>query len=157
MKKILLVLLALITLFTLTACGKKEIEEPKKENNETSQKENIDINNGEENNKQEENNQNNNVYNNDDEIIEYDDAENTPPEEPVVVEKIINCDGCVFAYLDGSTQTKYLGSTITESEYTTDIKNLRTKGGKQRRNFFGFVLSDNVFVSFSNSCLFKII
>ena len=73
-----------------------------------------------------------------DEIIDFDDEDNLPPKnERVVVEKVINCDGCVFAYFsDEGDKAKTLGSTLLESEYSTDISNLKTMGGKQRHNFF---------------------
>ena len=88
----------------------------------------------------------------DDEIVEFDEEDNMPyGEENVVVEKTINCDGCVFAYF---SETKYIGSTLSEEEYTTDITKLKTSGGKQRHNFFGFVLSDNK-ISKAYSCILK--
>ena len=92
----------------------------------------------------------------DDEIIEFDDDDNTPYEdEVVVVDEVINCDGCVYAYFsDEGDKAKTLGSTLSSSEYTTDINNLKTKGGKQRHNFFGLVLSGNT-ISKAYACILK--
>ena len=92
----------------------------------------------------------------DDEIIEFDDVENEPyEEEKVVVDEVINCDGCVYAYFsDEGDKAKTLGSTLSPEEYTTDISNLKTGGGKQRHNFFGLVLSDNK-ISRAYSCIWK--
>ena len=75
--------------------------------------------------------------------------------KPVVVEKVINCDGCVYAYFsDEGDKAKTLGSTLSPEEYTTDISKLKTGGGKQRHNFFGLVLSDNK-ISRAYSCIRK--
>ena len=165
MKKILVIILSVITLLGLTACGPKK-EEQSSNNNETPQKENIEADNGknetntaEEEKKQEENvetNKNEEVINDDvyidEEIVEYDDVDNGPIEDEIVtVEKIINCDGCVFSYF---SETKKIGSTLSNDEYTTDINKLRTSGGKQRHNFFGFVLSGNT-ISKAYSCILK--
>ena len=93
----------------------------------------------------------------DDEIIEWDDTDNEPyrDEEKVIVEEVVNCDGCVYAYFsDEGDNAKALGSTLSPSEYTTDINNLKTKGGKQRHNFFGLVLSDNT-ISKAYACILK--
>lgn len=92
----------------------------------------------------------------DDEIIEWDDIDNEPyEEEKVVVDEVINCDGCVYAYFsDEGDKAKTLGSTLSPQEYTIDISNLKTGGGKQRHNFFGLVLSDNK-ISKAYSCIWK--
>jgi hypothetical protein len=93
----------------------------------------------------------------DDEIIEWDDVDNEPYEEEknVVVEEVVNCDGCVYAYFsDEGDKAKTLGSTLSPSEYTTDINNLKTGGRKQRHNFFGLVLSDNT-ISKAYACILK--
>ena len=92
----------------------------------------------------------------DDEIIEWDDVDNEPyEEEKVVVDGVINCDGCVYAYFsDEGDKAKTLGSPLSPEEYTTDISNLKTGGGKQRHNFFGLVLSDNK-ISRAYSCIWK--
>ena len=137
MKKILVLLLTMMMLVTLTACGKKA---PEKE-----------INQNESNNNQQENN-----YIVDDEIIDLDDEDNNYyGEEKVVVERTVNCEGCVFAYFsDEGDKAKTLGSTLSKDEYTADISNLKTSGGKQRHNFFGLVLSDNkIFKAYS--CIYK--
>ena len=68
-----------------------------------------------------------------------------------MVEKIINCDGCVFSYF---SETKNIGASLTDDEYTTDVNKLKTPGGKQRHNFFGFVLSHNK-ISRAYSCILK--
>ncbi|MBR4230862.1 MAG: hypothetical protein IKR74_01730 [Bacilli bacterium] len=106
------------------------------------------------NNKQDNIVDNNDVY--DDEIIEWDDEDNEPIiEEKVVVEEVINCDGCVYAYFsDEGDKAKTLGATLSESEYTTDINDLKTSGGKQRHNFFGLILSGNS-ISRAYSCILK--
>ena len=51
----------------------------------------------------------------DDEIIEWDDIDNEPyEEEKVVVDEVINCDGCVYAYFsDEGDKAKTLGSTLS--------------------------------------------
>ena len=141
MKKILTILLITIMCLTLTACG--NTSEPSKKENNTSQKEN----------KKEENN---NVVIDDDEIIDFDDEDNTPIQsENVIVEKVINCDGCVYAYFTGELENaKKIGSTLTDDEYTTDIRTLKTMGGKQRHNFFGLVLSGNK-ISKAYACILK--
>lgn len=92
----------------------------------------------------------------DDEIIEWDDEDNQPyEEEKVVVDEIVNCDGCVFAYFsDEGDEAKTLGSTLSEGEYTTDITAIKTNGGKQRHNFFGLVLSEGK-ISRAYSCILK--
>ena len=135
-RKIILCIFALLLTVSLTGCG-----ETTSENNNNSQ----------ENTNKNENNENNNVVI-DDDIIEFDDEDNTPVKgENVTVEKIINCDGCVFAYLDNA---KYIGDALSEGEYTKDITKLQTKGGKQRHNFFGFVLSENK-ISRAYACILK--
>ncbi len=149
--KILISLLAIVLCLILVGCGKKE-----------------DINNNSNNNSNtnqasENANTNSNTYNNDiddiivdDEIIDIDDSDNVPPNnEPVVVSEVINCDGCVFAYFsDEGDKAKTLGSTLSSNEYTTDINNLKTAGGKQRHNFFGLVLSGNT-ISRAYACILK--
>ena len=157
MKKILITLLVIITLFTLTACGEKNIEEKSTgDNSETTQKENAEVKEEEKKEETKQEVQTDDEYiTDDDEIIELDDSDNLPPEEPVVVEKVINCDGCVYAYFsDEGDKAKTLGSTLSSSEYTTDINNLKTGGGKQRHNFFGLVLSDNK-IAKAYACVLK--
>ena len=92
----------------------------------------------------------------DDEIIDIDDTDNGPINEgTVVVDEVINCDGCVFAYFsDEGDKAKRLGSTLSASEYTNDIRTLKTSGGKQRHNFFGLVLSGNT-ISRAYACILK--
>ena len=143
MKKILITLLAVLILFNLTACDKKE-ELPT--NNETPQETVED-------NQQAVVDDNYDIY---DDEIEFDDTDNGPIEEEVVrVDEVINCDGCVYAYFsDEGASAKTLGSTLSESEYTTDINNLKAQGGKQRHNFFGLVLSGNT-ISKAYSCILK--
>lgn len=145
MKKILVCLFSLIMIFTLTACGndnkEKEITPtitptvtpvvtPKENNNQV-------------------------VI--DDEIIDIDDEDNKPPvnEGTTIVSEVINCPNCVFAYFskEGDEAVR-LGSTISSSDYTTDINNLKTTGGKQRHNFFGLVLSGNT-ISRAYACILK--
>ncbi|MBR6907307.1 hypothetical protein IKN40_02095, partial [bacterium] len=88
----------------------------------------------------------------DDEIIEFDDSDNEPYEKGnLEVDEIVNCNGCVFSYF---SETKSIRSTLSPEEYTTDINTLKTSGGKQRHNFFGFVLSDNK-ISRAYSCIRK--
>ena len=143
MKKIAFFLLLVFLIFVLTACGDKAVYEISSNsiNNPTQ-------NDDKENDIQQEQN--------DDGIIEWDNEDNTPiTEEKVVVEEVINCDGCVYAYFsDEGDKAKTLGSTISESEYTTDINNLKTGGGKQRHNFFGLVLSGNT-ISRAYACVLK--
>ncbi len=144
MKKILILLISVFTFLCLTACGNSNNSEPIKDNNETPQKENTEVNN--------EDNQDEIIEWDDEEMTEWDDEDNVPPEEEVVVvEKVINCDGCVFSYF---SEVKKIGSTLSEEEYTTDINNIRTSGNKQRHNFFGLVLSGNT-ISKAYSCILK--
>ena len=142
MKKTLTILLAVLLIFTLTACGKKE--ETKKSANESNIKTPD---------KKEEKQEDNDDIIIDDEISEFDDKDNLPPEGSVVVKEVINCDGCVYAYFDDDN-VKTLGGTISDSEYTTDINNLKTGGGKQRHNFFGLVLNGNT-ISKAYACILK--
>ena len=137
------IFLGLALLLIISGCG--------------SNNENLNYNNNviqNQNNKQDNIVDNNDAY--DDEIIELDDEDNEPIiEEKVVVEEVINCDGCVYAYFsDEGDKAKSLGSTLFESEYTTDINDLKTSGGKQRHNFFGLVLSGNS-ISRAYSCILK--
>ena len=168
MKKILTILLFVIVLFALTACGNPNGKEPSGNNNEMPQKENTEVNNSEEKKQPEEINKpeeqekvpeekiDDDIYIDDDEIIERDDEDNVPTEEgTVVVKEVINCDGCVYAYFsDEGDKAKRIGSTLSPSEYTTDINNLKTMGGKQRHNFFGLVLSGNT-ISKAYACVLK--
>ena len=149
MKRIFTTLLAVMFIFMLTACQEKEnYNETSGNNNETAQNEakevvgNTQV--------------ADDVYVDDNEIIEYDDEDNRPPEEgTIVVEKVINCDGCVYAYFsDEGDKAKTLGSTLSPSEYTTDINNLKTGGRKQRHNFFGLVLDGNK-ISKAYACILK--
>lgn len=149
MKKILIVFLATFVFFTLTACDNKENKESSNDINKSSQKENNEKKNE---NKKEENNS----IVIDDEIIDIDDEDNKPVAVGnVVVEKVINCDGCVYAYFTGELENaKKLGDTLTPEEYTTDINTLKTMGGKQRHNFFGLVLDGNK-ISRAYACILK--
>ncbi len=146
-RKIRLCLFVLLLVFSLTGCGTKENENNKNDNVQEQQ----NINEKE----KEDNGQNNNVVI-DDEIIEFDDEDNRPiVEEKITVEKVINCEGCVFAYFSGEGEkAKKLGDTLSPGEYTTDIGTLKTKGDKQRHNFFGLVLSGNT-ISKAYSCILK--
>ena len=148
MKKILITLLAMTTFLTLTACGNKDVSN-ESSGDTTQNKINNQLNNNQISNHEDE-------YIDDDEIIDFDDEDNYPDiEENVVVEKVINCDGCVYAYYsDEGDKAKTIGSTLSSSDYTTDINNLKTVGGKQRHNFFGLVLSGNT-ISRAYSCILK--
>ena len=143
MKKIILIVLAL---FMVSACGSNDNKVLENKNN-TNQK-------VEQNQKQEE------IINNndDDEILDIDDEDNSnyyKDDERVTVEKVINCDGCVYAYFSGEgDKAKKLGDNLSSDEYTTDINNLKTSGGKQRHNFFGLVLSGST-ISKAYSCILK--
>lgn len=152
MKKMLMVLLVVMMFFTLTACGTKEEETNNSNNNNQAQQ---NTGKKEEEKKEETKEENNNVVI-DDEIIELDDEDNVPYEnEKVVVEKVINCDGCVYAYFNAEgDKAKKIGQTLSTDEYTTDITNLKTMGGKQRHNFFGLVLSGNK-ISKAYACILK--
>ena len=132
MKKRFIILLTIVALFTLTACGNNNSKESSNGKNQESQEE-----------KKEE------------EYIDDDDNNNSYGNEKVVVEKVINCDGCVYAYFsDEGNKAKTLGSTLSKGEYTTDVTKLKTKGGKQRHNFFGLVLSGNT-ISRAYACILK--
>ncbi len=147
MKKMMLIVLSLVLLFTITGCGPTKEKENNKQQPEQKNEE-------KENNNQQ-NNSNNNSYIEDDEIVDIDDEDNTPPEERITVEEVINCEGCVYAYFSGENdKAKKLGDTLTDDEYTTDINTIKTTGGKQRHNFFGLVLSGNT-ISKAYSCILK--
>jgi len=153
-KRIILCLFSLLLLLSVTGCGTKE-DDSDKDNNRTHEKENS-IKKEKEKEEKKENNQNNSIVD-DDEIIDIDDEENKPPiqNDRVTVEKVINCDGCVFAYFSAEgDKAKKLGDTVTADEYTTDINSLKTSGGKQRHNFFGLVLSGNT-ISKAYACILK--
>ena len=145
-RKFLLCLFVLLLTISLTGCGdKKEVNNNQSNNNQQQNTNNTE----DENNKNKE--ENNSVVI-DDKIIEFDDEDNGPYEEEVVrVDEIINCDGCVFAYF---SEAKRIGSSLSSSEYTNDITNLKTMGKKQRHNFFGLVLSGNT-ISKAYSCIYK--
>ena len=151
MKKILLILFSLVLLFTVTGCGSKEEEKESKSQRQEQKQEQI-----QEEKENNESNSNNNSYN-DDEIVDIDDEENKQPadEGRISVEKVINCEGCVYAYFSGEgDKAKKLGDTVSANEYTTDINNLKTSGNKQRHNFFGLVLSGNT-ISKAYACILK--
>ena len=157
MKKVLIIILAI---FMLTACGTKNENEPLEKANETNTNQINETTNNDNNNTNIDNSNDNNTSDNnvvfDDEIIDIEDVENgTINEEIVNVEEVINCDGCVYAYFDGENENaKSLGSTLSSDEYTTDIRTLKTMGGKQRHNFFGLVLSGNT-ISKAYACILK--
>ncbi len=146
MRKLLILFITIFMCLTLTACGSDKEESNKNENKpqETEIQPTMH---------QEENN---NVVV-DDEIIDIDDEDNKPPmnEGTVTVSEVINCPNCVFAYFskEGDEAVR-LGSTISSSDYTNDINNLKTQGGKQRHNFFGLVLSGNT-ISRAYACILK--
>ena len=147
-KKILISLLAIVICLTLSGCEDKKETDNNLNNGTNSNQTNESTN----------NNNNNSSGNNviDDEIIDIEDEDNTPiVGENVNVDEVINCDGCVFAYFsDEGDKAKRLGSTLSASEYTSDIRNLKTSGGKQRHNFFGLVLSGST-ISKAYSCILK--
>ena len=150
MKKVLIVLFAVIMLFSLTACGSKKNEESFNNNESSKTEEN---NKTEEENKEEKEKE---YIDDNDDIIEFEDVDNGPTDEKTVtVEEVINCDGCVYAYFsDEGDKAKTLGSTLSPGDYTKDINNLKTAGGKQRHNFFGLVLSGNT-ISRAYACILK--
>ena len=143
--KFLIRLLTIVMCLMLVGCGK----EHNLNNNSNSTQTNENTNNNN-------NNTSDNTIVDDDEIIDFDDEDNVPNyEEPVVVEEVINCDGCVYAYFSGEgDKAKNLGSTLSSSEYTKDINNLKTPSGKQRHNFFGLILSGNT-ISRAYACILK--
>ena len=142
-KKFLIGLLASVICLMLVGCGK--------ENNNSNDGSNAtEIN---------ENTNNNNSSNNtiiDDEIIDFDDEDNSPiVGETVNVNEVINCEGCVYAYFSGEGEkAKKIGDTLSQEEYTKDIRTIKTAGGKQRHNFFGLVLSGNT-ISKAYACILK--
>ncbi|MBO4245331.1 MAG: hypothetical protein J5892_01170 [Bacilli bacterium] len=145
MKKISLIILVLFSLFILTACDKKDnlkSSSSLKTNEVSSDPKDITADDDE-------------II--DDEIIDYEDEEDNYyiADEKVTVDEVINCDGCVYAYFsDEGDQAKTIGSTLSSSDYTTDINNLKTAGGKQRHNFFGLVLNDNKIIR-AYACILK--
>ena len=191
MKKMLLLLFALLLVINITGCESKEDKENKNRQHERRREqkekkeqqdnpfiENDDIKKDDEENKpieneeeqpkeSEENKPIENEENKpqepegnkpiDDEIPDIEDEENKPPvvDEKITVEKVINCEGCVYAYFSAEgDKAKKLGDTVTKDEYTTDINTIRTAGKKQRHNFFGLVLSGNT-ISKAYSCILK--
>ena len=56
--------------------------------------------------------------------------------------------------IKGFEKTFEWHSTLSKDEYTTDIRNLKTGGGKQRHNFFGLILADNK-ISRAYACILK--
>ena len=129
--KFLIGLLTIVICLMLVGCGKE-----KNLNNNSNVSDNVIVDN--------------------DEIIEFDDTNNDPvDDESVVVEEVINCDGCVFSYFsDEGDKAKTLGASLSPSDYTNDINKLKTAGGKQRHNFFGLVLSGNT-ISRAYACILK--
>ena len=149
MKELFLILVTVLAVFTLTACENQETQGQASNQNNNSQEENKDANNnGKEKQQENKKEENNNTI--------VDDEDNKPPQnETAVVDKIINCDGCVFAYFsDEGDKAKKIGSTLSPDEYTTDINNIKTAGKKQRHNFFGLILSDNKIVR-AHACIYK--
>ena len=147
MKKLLVLLFSIVMIFTLTACGKGDKEEPTKNNNGTAQKESTPTPKPE---------NNDDYIIDDDEIIDFDDEDNAPlpTNEKVTVKEVINCKNCVYAYFDkeGDKAVK-IGDKISKSDYTTDINDLK-KGNKQRHNFFGLVLKNNK-ITKAYACILK--
>ena len=150
--KFLIGLLTIVICLMLVGCGKEKDLNNNSNDDSNSNQTNENINNNDNNNS----NASDNVIVDNDEIIEFDDTDNDPvDDESVVVEEVINCDGCVFSYFsDEGDKAKTLGATLSPSDYTNDINNLKTAGGKQRHNFFGLVLSGNT-ISRAYACILK--
>jgi hypothetical protein len=144
-KRIILGLFVLLLLLSVASCGTKD-DDNDRDNNRTHEKRSSRKKEKEKEKAKEEDNK---IIEDDDiiiddEIIDVDDEDNQPPANDVTVKEVINCDGCVFAYFSGEgTEAKNIGDSITPDEYTSDIKTLKTSGGKQRHNFFGLVLNGN--------------
>ena len=138
------ILFAIIVLFTLTACGKNDDYEKLSDKNNTTSQVN------------EQDNYDDEIIGNDEIIDFYDEDNSLVVDKGVVnVSEIINCPGCVYAYFsDEGDKAKTLGSALSKDEYTTNINNLKTMGGKQRHNFFGLVLSGNT-ISRAYACILK--
>ena len=150
--KFLIGLLTIVICLMLVGCGKEKDLNNNSNDDSNSIQTNENINNNDNNNS----NASDNVIVDNDEKIEFDDTDNDPvDDESVVVEEVINCDGCVFSYFsDEGDKAKTLGATLSPSDYTNDINNLKTAGGKQRHNFFGLVLSGNT-ISRAYACILK--
>ena len=150
--KFLIGLLTIVICLMLVGCGKEKDLNNNSNDDSNSIQTNENINNNDNNNS----NASDNVIVDDDEIIEFDNDDNGPTDEKTVtVEEVINCDGCVYAYFsDEGDKAKTLGATLSPSDYTKDINNLKTAGGKQRHNFFGLVLSGNT-ISRAYACILK--
>ena len=149
-KKFLIGLLTIIMCLILIGCGKEKELNNNPNTNQANENTNTNTNTNTY------NNDSNDIIVDDDEIIDIDESDNAPINDgPVVVSEVINCDGCVYAYFsDEGDKAKTLGSTLSSNEYTTDINNLKTTGGKQRHNFFGLVLSGNT-ISRAYACILK--
>ncbi len=166
-RKIKLCIFILLLVISLTGCGVEENNTNNNVNENNQYQQNNTTNNENDNNqyqqnateneiKKEEDNSQNNSISIDDEIIDIDDEGNPPIVEEIVnVSEVINCDNCVFAYFSGEGENaKKLGDSLSSEEYTTDIRTLKTNGGKQRHNFFGLVLSGNT-ISKAYACILK--
>lgn len=144
-RKIILCLFVVLLTIMVTGCDTKKEEINNNENKNNQEQQNTSK-------EEKENKEQNNSVIIDDEIIEFDDDDNQPYiKEEINIEKVTNCDGCVYSYF---SEEKSIGSTLSEGEYTNDVTTLKTNGGKQRHNFFGFVLSDNK-ISRAYSCILK--
>ncbi len=143
-KNFIVAILTIITCLFLVGCGKGSDINSTPNGNQTNDNTNIN------------NDTSNTTIVEDDEIIDIDEEDNGPIDNGIVVVKeVINCDGCVYAYFsDEGDKAKTLGATLSPSDYTNDINNLKTAGGKQRHNFFGLVLSDNT-ISRADACILK--
>ena len=157
--KVLISLLTIVMCLMIVGCGKEKDLDNNSNNNSNSIQTNENVTTNEDNNINENTNTTEDSTNTsivDDEIVEIEDVENGPINDgPVVVEEVINCSGCVYAYFsDEGDKAKTLGATLSPSDYTNDINNLKTSGGKQRHNFFGLVLSGNT-ISKAYACILK--
>ena len=133
-RKILISIFIIIMCLMLVGCGKDNNLNNNSNNNSNSNQTNENTNNN---------------------TLENDEDNKSNNEDKIVVEEVINCSGCVYAYFsDEGDKAKTLGTTLSASDYTNDINNLKTAGGKQRHNFFGLVLSGNT-ISRAYACILK--
>ena len=147
MKKFLLALLAILALFTLTACGKEEESSrrsSRKDRTEEKEKKKDKEKEEEEEKPEKEKEDNDDIYvdPDDDIIIDPDDYEgndysSNQDDEAAINSVLINCEGCVFAYY---TEDKVLGDVLTD--YTKDFRTIKDKYGKQRTRFMGHIIDD---------------
>ena len=119
MKKVILLIITVFSIFLLTGCDNLPVE------NNT-----IETNNSKE--------ESATKKQKDDEIIDIDDQDNISDTNTDIDSTLINCDGCVFAFFK---ESKTIGDKLTN--YTSDYNTLKDSKGNPRRRFLGFIIDGN--------------